>query len=433
MRVIYLPLEPYRERYTEWTSIPNGVYERTFRDCGLDVLALRPDSNIRTIANGSVVDVVSRTRWGLKQTNDLIKLISNKKLDPRTDVIYIEDFWHPGFDMIPYAIHQFYGNVQAGPQIYSFMHAQTPDPNDFTYPMREWMRGMEIGWARAHNTVFCASIQNIEQWKFAGLPAEKLFPVGISFRSDVVCEVGNVPCDVSGLPLSPGRSVRGNFVVFSSRFDPEKNPDFFCDLVDKVMSERSDISFIATSSAPTLRGRDHRLLSRLIATQVRYPNNFEVRIGLTKEQYYKTLSSAVVQFNCAHQDFISYTLIEATMCGCIPLYPDWLTFPGALNFAEENMYAFGTPEEIRTPHTRAKSLASAVEKLYAIVDSSSKDAGNYDYVWQKYNYTVHRMAARMSNTSYLVTDISKLDAFKSADEVRTLLQKVHNTPMRGAH
>jgi glycosyltransferase involved in cell wall biosynthesis len=337
--------------------------------------------------------------------------------------------------MIPYAIHQFYGSVKAGPQIYSFMHAQTPDPNDFTHPMRDWMRGMETGWAIAHNTVFCASKENIQQWNAAAMPSSKLFPVGISFRSDVVSEVGKVPCDVvSGLPLTPPRSKRKRSVVFSSRFDPEKNPDFFCDLVDQVMSERSDISFIVTSSAPTLRGRNHQLLSRLVATQVRYPENFEVRIGLTKEQYYQTLSSALVQFNCAHQDFISYTLIEATMCGCIPLYPDWLTFPGALNFAEENLYLFGTPEELRVPQKRAKSLVSAVEKLYAIVDSSNeaKDFGDYDYVWQKYNYTVHRMAARMSNTSHLVTSICELDALKSPDEVSALLQKVHNAPVREA-
>ena len=51
------------------------------------------------------------------------------------------------------------------------------------------------------------------------------------------------------------------------------------------------------------------------------------------------LSQSKVQFNCALQDWVSFTLLEALTFGCAPLYPMHRSFPETLQFAEDYLYA----------------------------------------------------------------------------------------------
>ena len=54
---------------------------------------------------------------------------------------------------------------------------------------------------------------------------------------------------------------------------------------------------------------------------------FKLLSGLTKEQYYQELNDCRVQFNSALQDYVSWTVIEATAFGADIVYPNFSSFP----------------------------------------------------------------------------------------------------------
>ena len=43
-------------------------------------------------------------------------------------------------------------------------------------------------------------------------------------------------------------------------------------------------------------------------------------------------------FNCANQDWVSWTLLEGVTFGCHPLYPIWKDFPYELNYDRNYLY-----------------------------------------------------------------------------------------------
>ena len=55
-------------------------------------------------------------------------------------------------------------------------------------------------------------------------------------------------------------------------------------------------------------------------------HRFLIKENLTKEQYYQILCQSSIQFNSALQDWVSFTVIEATMFGCDIVYPDFRSF-----------------------------------------------------------------------------------------------------------
>lgn len=378
-RLIYVPIEPYQARSTEYMSVKDGVYETCFKELSVPFIAVRPDPSQHTfskqIGSGLVLDAVQRASWGFCQTEILLNMLSNGQLNPEEDVIYIEDFWHPGFEMIPYAQSMILGYDQARHvPVYSFCHAQSTDPYDFTYPMRGWMRNMERGWAMYQCAITCACHQMLEQWEQGGLPATKLRPCGLVFNAKAVLRIANMEhCTRADLQS------RGKVVVFSSRWDTEKNPDFFMALVHKVLSHRTDVRFIICTGHKKLKSNDPELLKSLQRLLDLYQGQVFLIEGLSKQGYYRVLREAKVQFNCASQDFISYTLLDAVVNGCAPLYPRYLTFPDALNNSELNLYHSG-------------DLDNAASKLFALLDTPLED---YSWVWRKYETSAARMLQAM--------------------------------------
>lgn len=101
-----------------------------------------------------------------------------------------------------------------------------------------------------------------------------------------------------------------------------------------------------------------------------YPNNLFLREGQTKEQYYYNLLESKVQINTADQDFVSWTMLEATTCGCQPLYPYFLSFPEALEYDHRYMY-------------QKDDVDDAVSKIVKMVD---KEPTTHDFTWVYLKY-----------------------------------------------
>jgi hypothetical protein len=103
MRIIYVPLEPYEERYTlqllDWN-------EREFRRLGIEFLTVKGVSLDISgkIKTGDVLDVHQRCYWALSQIASLTAYLRSNELNSN-DFIFFEDMFHPGIEALAYIFH----------------------------------------------------------------------------------------------------------------------------------------------------------------------------------------------------------------------------------------------------------------------------------------------------------------------------------------
>lgn len=334
MTLFYCPLEPLKERYTmQWSAPKTGWLESRWTEAGVDYVRIegkQPDDK-KVIKAGCVLDAVGRCVFAHSQVEELLKLAEAGTIKD-SDVIFLDDFWHPGIESLAYAFHLL--NVR--PWVYAFLHAQSVDEFDFTFGMRHWMRHVERGYGEFLDGIFvcCPTLKDLVV--MGGIaPRNKVHVTGHPFNSDEV--MSRMPSwyrsqmkDEMTLELGDGGMKRKNQVVWSSRFDAEKNPRFFLQVVEKCIKDNvsdGDIKFVVCTSSPKLRSNDSRALAELDGMLKKYPDHLELKENLTKEEYYATLCESKVQMNHAAQDFVAISLLEANVAGCHPVYPYFRSFP----------------------------------------------------------------------------------------------------------
>ena len=370
-RLIYVPLEPYQERYTQYQSCAGGVIERQLKELNVPFVAIRPHQfTPKPISTGVVLDPVHRCRWAFQQTQELVEMIVGGEITD-SDVIYFEDFWHPGMEMIPYAASL--ANVSV--PLYGFNFAQSVDRYDFTAEWKWWIRPFEKAWANCLSAVFCASRQ-LEELMVTGWERQcKYYTVGLPYDHRVVWEQASI----TDAEIERARTSRSKMVIYSSRWDREKHPEIFCQLATMVLKERKDIQFHVCTGAPLLRSNSSDLSMLAMQMQQDYPRHFYVHTHLTKAEYFEWLLMAKVQFNCSDQDWVAYTLLDATAFGCMPLYPKFLSFPDALHHRKDFLYT-------------KNNVGEARDLLYKLIDGPQLDVS---WVYEKYERSIHRQVWHM--------------------------------------
>lgn len=322
MKVWYLPLEPYRERYTEqlldWTLAAFDAAKVEYEV----VSGGHVEGEPRRIKVGPVLDAVGRCQWALTQVAALLGRASEIRAE---DWVLVEDLFTPGYEALAYVFEQ-----TEWPHVATRNYAQSVDPDDFTFPMRDWMRSFEQIVDATANLVFVASTCHREMWQAANLGAAPVAVVGLPFNSTMVRAQG--PRTV--LPWA----ARDWLVVYSSRLDREKQPHLFMDVVETYLARRKNAAarFVVCTGADRPRSNDPTVLSRLAALE--RDGRIEVRCGLTKAAYYSVLAEARVQVNTARQDFVSFTALEASAYGVPTLAPAFRSFPEALANRRSQLY-----------------------------------------------------------------------------------------------
>lgn len=345
-KLYYLPLEPYIERYTYLMSCVDGWAEKHFKNEGVDFVRIDGEKLGDTITTGKVVDAHGRSYYAMSQIMSLIKLMTQGEVVDG-DVIYVEDFWHPGIESLFYIRHLTGIDFKIG----TFLHAQSVDDTDFAYDMREWMRPIEIGYGKGIDYIFVTSAILKQLCLDAGIGTEsKVINVGLPYNSKRLLE----QVDAMGVELGK----KEDYVIFSSRFDDEKDPMFFLDLVERC----PDIQFVLVNPRKTITSNQEVVarLNNILATK----DNLKLVDTSNKKDYYQTLANARVQFNCAHQDWVSWTLLEAVTFKCNPLYPVWKDFPVELRNDERFLY-------------EKRNLDDAEKKLRQLMKTSFDEGLNY--------------------------------------------------------
>lgn len=327
-KIWYLPLESYKARYTfQWSAPKTGWLERRWVENSIPYERIDPADTIeeREIKVGSVVDGVGRSIFAFKQVQELL-LRAEKGEISSEDVIYIDDFWLPGFEALAYNFEL----MGIEPRIYAFLHAQSVDRFDFTYPMRSWMRDTERSWGKYMAGIFVCGETLKELVVTGGIaPEEKVHVTGHPYCAEEVYT--HTPYRIDTLPA------KENTVVYSSRWDSEKNPEVFLTLAEMSYELGLDLRFEVCTGAKKLKSNNPSLL-RLLYEKLQSLDNLTLHEGLEKSEYYEHLAKAKFQFNCASQDFVAISLLEATTFGCYPVYPNYRSFPETFEYKQEFMY-----------------------------------------------------------------------------------------------
>jgi hypothetical protein len=310
-------LESYEARYTlQLTEWNRRVFDRR----GLDVVYVPGTTidNTQSISVGQVLDAHGRSFFGMSQMMNLVQMMRNGEVT-NEDVIYFEDMFQPGIESLPYILDQ----VDPGqrPRIFVRCLAQAIDPDDFVHVwgMAKWMGIYEKMVNEFATGVLATNEEMVAHMRIAGWEAPIYNISGLAFgKAEVLERIGGS----QNIRPFDQRKMR---VGFAARFDQEKQPDFYMDLIEMWATQGLyPVEFAIFQGGP-LRSNNQKYIDRARNLQAR--GLLTIYENLKKNDYYNLLNDTRVLFNCALQDWVSNTVSEADTLGSNVLYPAYRSFP----------------------------------------------------------------------------------------------------------
>ena len=325
MKIFYMGLEPYEGRYTlqlqDWT-------ERVFKKRGIDYVIV-PGTTIddsKAISVGQVLDAHGRSYFGMSQIMNLVQMMRNGEVTNK-DIVFFEDMFQPGMESLPYILNQV--DEKHRPAIYLRCLAQSIDPDDFVHVwgMSKWMSMYEQMCNEIPNvTILATNEEMVAHMRIANWKAPIYNISGLSFGKEEV---------QSRVPNRKPFLERSERVVFGARWDQEKQPQFFMDLLVEFKRKHPGVDFTICSGGP-LRSNNTFYVDE--ARHLEKQGLITIRENLEKNEYYKILADSRVLFNCALQDWVSNTVSEADALGTNVLYPAYRSFPETFANDHTRMY-----------------------------------------------------------------------------------------------
>ena len=329
-RLFYMGLESYQARYTlQLTEWNRRVFERRGVDA-VYVPGLTLD-NSQKISVGQVLDAHGRSYFSMSQMMNLVRLMQQGEVTA-DDVVFFEDMFQPGIESLPYIMDQIPGNQR--PRVFVRCLAQSIDPDDFVHVwgMARWMGLYEAMVNEFAAGVLATNEEMVAHMRIAGWRAPLYNISGLAFGRDEVRE------RIGGADAIQPFYQRAMRVGFAARFDQEKQPDFFMDLVERYHSQgvfRGRIEFCIFQGGE-LRSNRAEAVAR--ARDLESRGLLRIYENLTKNDYYNLLNDTRVLFNCALQDWVSNTVSEADALGANVLYPAYRSFPETFANDAERLY-----------------------------------------------------------------------------------------------
>jgi hypothetical protein len=365
-------LERYKSRYTyqlqEWN-------EEAFKRRKINYVIVEGETltNDESIVVGQVLDAHGRTYYSMSQMMNLVKLMKAGKVTSN-DVIYFEDMFTPGMESLPYILDQVPSSLR--PRIYVRCLAQSIDPDDFihVWGMEKWMGHYERMVNEFVTGVLATNEEMVAHMRIAGWTAPIYNISGLAFgKNEVISRVEK---------FKPFHN-RKNRVVFSARWDQEKQPDFYMDLIELWNKKhgKNSVEF-SVCSGGKLKSNNQAYMDR---TNTLVENGM-LRIfeNLEKNEYYEILNDSKVVFNCALQDWVSNTVSEADALGCNVLFPAYRSFPETFANDHERMYVPWSLEDamnklenlLKKPHQNMGKISSyndkTIDRICDILEGKSE-------------------------------------------------------------
>ena len=351
MKIFYMGLEPYEGRYTlqltDWT-------ERAYKKRGIEYKVV-PGTTIddsKAIVTGQVLDAHGRSYFGMSQFMNLVQMMKAGEIT-KDDVIFFEDMFQPGMESLPYILMQ--SPEEYRPKIYLRCLAQAIDPDDFVHVwgMSKWMSLYEQMCNEIPNVnILATNEEMVAHMRIANWKAPIYNISGLSFGKEEVQE---------RIPNRKEFNDRKMRVIFGARWDQEKQPGFFMDMINhwKQNPRLPKVEFAICCGGP-LRSNDTSYVNR--ARMMEKEGTLNIYENLKKNEYYEILADSRVLFNCALQDWTSNTVSEADALGTNVLFPAYRSFPETFANDESRMYV-------------PWSGRDAIEKLKKLLTTPSPSMG----------------------------------------------------------
>ena len=301
-------LESYQARYTfqltDWTK---RAYDK--RGVKYEIVPGETIDDSEAIVTGQVLDAHGRSYFSMSQMMNLVKKLKAGEITSN-DAIFFEDMFQPGMESLPYILQQTPEKYR--PTIYLRCLAQAIDPDDFVHV---WMSLYEQMCNEIPNVVILASNEEmVAHMRIANWKAPIYNVSGLSFGKE------EVQSRVEQKPFME----RKNRVVFGARWDQEKQPQFFMDMITKFKEKHPETEFAICQGGP-LRSNNKYYVDE--AKHLEKKGLLTIHENLKKNDYYNILADSRVLFNCALQDWTSNTVSEADALGCNVLFPAYRSFP----------------------------------------------------------------------------------------------------------
>ena len=331
MKIFYMGLESYQARYTyqltDWTK-------RAYDKRKIDYVIVPGDTidDSEAIVTGQVLDAHGRSYFGMSQMMNLVKMLKAGEITNK-DAIFFEDMFQPGMESLPYILQQTPNKYR--PTVYLRCLAQAVDPDDFVHVwgMSKWMSLYEQMCNEIPNVVILASNEEmVAHMRIANWKAPIYNISGLSFGKEEVQE------RVEQKPFME----RKNRVVFGARWDQEKQPQFFMDMITKFKEKHPETEFAICQGGP-LRSNNEYYVQE--AKHLEKQGLLKIYENLQKNEYYNILADSRVLFNCALQDWTSNTVSEADALGCNVLFPAYRSFPEVFANDHTRMYVPWSQED----------------------------------------------------------------------------------------
>jgi hypothetical protein len=381
-KLFYCGLESYESRYTlQLTEWNRRVFDRR----GLNVIYVNGNTidNSKTISVGQVLDAHGRSYYSMSQMMNLVQRMRQGEIN-NEDVIYFEDMFQPGIESLPYILDQVPANQR--PRIFVRCLAQAIDPDDFVHVwgMAKWMDLYEKMVNEFATGVLATNEEMVAHMRIAGWTAPIYNISGLAFGKQEVLE------RIGGLQNIRPFDQRRMRVGFAARFDQEKQPGFFMDLVEMYHAQgrHKDVEFAIFQGGP-LRSNNPEFLLR--AGQLQSEGKLKIYENLKKDEYYALLNDTRVLFNCALQDWVSNTVSEADTLGANVLYPAYRSFPETFADDPNRLYVPWSIDDayqklenlLKEPHHNMGLISdwtdSTVDRIVDILDGKGEQwnrAGN---------------------------------------------------------
>ena len=313
MKIFYMGLESYQARYTfQLTYWTKRAYEK--RGVKYEIVPGDTIDDSEAIVTGQVLDAHGRSYFSMSQMMNLVKMLKAGEITSK-DAIFFEDMFQPGMESLPYILQQTPEKYR--PTIYLRCLAQAIDPDDFVHVwgMSKWMSLYEQMCNEIPNVVILASNEEmVAHMRIANWKAPIYNVSGLSFGKE------EVQSRVEQKPFME----RKNRVVFGARWDQEKQPQFFMDMITKFKEKHPETEFAICQGGP-LRSNNEYYVKE--AKYLEKQGLLTIHENLKKNDYYNILADSRVLFNCALQDWTSNTVSEADALGCNVLFPAYRSFP----------------------------------------------------------------------------------------------------------
>jgi hypothetical protein len=286
----------------------------------------------------------------MSQMMNLVQMMKNGEVTSE-DHIFFEDMFQPGIESLPYIMNQI--PEKDRPKIWLRCLAQTIDPDDFVHVwgMSRWMGLYEQMCNEFATGILASNEEMVAHMKIAGWRAPIYNISGLAFGKDEV--LGRVNNSIK--PFNE----RKNRIVFGARWDQEKQPDFYMDIVEEVKKFAPHFEFAVVQGGP-LRSNNQKYVDR--ARSLESEGKLTIHENLTKNEYYDMLNDSRIMFNCALQDWTSNTVSEADTLGCNVLFPAYRSFPEIFANDNERMYIPWSKDD-------------AIAKLLVLISSPHNNMG----------------------------------------------------------